>query len=128
MIVLDASAALELLLATSAGARIEERLFAGREAIHAPHLIDVEVAHALRRLALRGLDEAGCAAAYSDWWDVPVERTAHGILMDRAWALRANFTIYDGVYIALAELLDAPLVTHDAKLVSTAHRARVEVI
>lgn len=128
MIVLDASAALEMVLKTAVGARIEARVFEPDETLHAPHLIDVEVAHVLRRLAVGGADPVYCRLALDDWMAFPVERYSHEIGIIRAWELRANFTAYDAVYVALAEKLGAPLVTHDRKFLSRVHKAQIELI
>jgi predicted nucleic acid-binding protein len=129
VIVVDASAILELLLRTPAAAAIEWRLFGGRETLHAPHLLDVEVAHVLRRYALAGevSAERGCEAL-EDLEDLSVCRYPHNVLLPRVWELPANLTTYDAVYVALAEALDAPLVTRDRRLAGAAgHRARVEM-
>ena len=128
MIVLDASAALELLLKTPAGSNIERRVLSADGGLHAPHLIDVEVVHVLRRLSLRGASVRYCRQELDDWLELPLRRYPHDALLDRAWELRANFTAYDAAYIALAEELDAPIVTHDRKYLAGSHRAKVEVI
>ncbi len=128
MIVLDASAALEFVLRTPVGIRVEARIFQPGETLHAPHVIDVEIAHVLRRLAAGRTSAAFCEAALRDWMDLPVQRYPHDVLINRAWSLRATLTAYDAVYIALAELLDAPLVTHDQKMSAGMHKGRVEVV
>lgn len=128
MIVLDTSAAVEILLRTPSGLLIEHRIFRPGETLHAPHLIDAEVAQVLRRLSRQRIDPAVARIALANWSMFPVQRYSHEILLNRAWELRANFSIYDALYIALAEILGAPLVTHDAKLVSPVHTATVEVI
>lgn len=130
MIVVDASAMVELLLQTDLGARVEVRLFGGSEDLHAPHLIDLEVVQAMRRFTQSGdLDPSRAQQALEDLADIDVHRHAHGDLMERIWALRANFTAYDAAYIALAEALAAPLVTCDRPLASApGHRARVEAV
>jgi predicted nucleic acid-binding protein len=128
VIVLDASAAVELLLNTGLGSAVAARV--GREPVHAPHLLVVEVAQALRRLAAGGevAAERG-AAALTDLRDLGVEHHDHLVVVDRAWELRANVTAYDAMYVALAELLDAPLVTCDGRLATApGHGARVEVV
>ncbi len=128
MIVLDASAALELVLKTPAGSKIERRILSAEGSLHAPHLIDVEVVHVLRRLSLRGASVGYCRQALDDWLELPLRRYPHDALLDRAWELRANFTAYDAAYIALAEELGVPLVTHDRKYLAGGHSAEVEVI
>lgn len=129
MIVVDASAVLEVLLNTRVGARLADRLLAPGETLHAPHLIDVEVAQVLRRYSrTRELDDARGQEALEDLADLPLTRYPHGLLLPRIWELRDNVTAYDAAYVALAEALDAPLVTLDAALKSSrAHRARIEL-
>ena len=130
MIVVDASALLEVLLNTPASARITERLFAEGETLHAPHLLDLEVAQVLRRYArARELDAARGRQALEDLADLPLVRYPHDLFLSRIWELRNNVTAYDAAYLALAEALDAPLLTRDTALGrSSAHRARIEVV
>ena len=130
MIVVDASAALEALLRTPAAAAVEERLFDPRETLHAPHLIDVEVAQVLRRYATTGeIDPDRCRAALVDLADFPLSRYPHDFLLGRVWELRDNLTAYDAVYVALAEALGAPLLTRDQRLAAApGHHARVELV
>jgi len=130
VIVLDASAALEWLLETPTGARVEARIFSRAESMHAPHLIEVEVAQVLRRYAAAGAVTASRAReALEDLIDLPLIRYPHDLLLPRVWELRGNLTAYDAAYVALAEALGAALVTCDRKLASAPfHRARVEVI
>ena len=112
MIVIDASAVLEVLLRTPVASAIERRLFGPGEALHAPHLIDIEVAHVLRRYALAGdMSAARGREALEDLADFSVRRYPHDVLLPRVWELRANLTAYDAAYVALAEALGAPLVT-----------------
>jgi predicted nucleic acid-binding protein len=129
LIIVDASAMLEVLLRTRTGGRIEDRLLGQGESLHAPHLLDVEVAQVLRRYAAAGdLSPDRGLEALADLADFPVNRYAHDMLLPRIWELRHNVTAYDAAYLALAEILDAPLVTCDAKLGSAPrHTARVEV-
>jgi predicted nucleic acid-binding protein len=130
VIVVDASALLELLLQTSLGSRIEARLFRDDEELHAPHLVDVEVVQALRRLVRTGdVVSRRANEAIADLSDLDLHRHAHVELLDRLWALRENITAYDATYVALAEALDATLVTCDAPLGNApGHRARIEVL
>lgn len=130
MIVLDASAAIELLLRTSTGSRVEARVFAPGVSLHAPHLINVEVAQVLRRYVAAGaIAPSRGNDALQDLRDISLIRYPHDVLLERIWQLRGNLTAYDAAYVALAEALDAPLLTCDRKLKSPAsHRARVEVI
>ena len=129
MIVVDASAAVVLLLGTALGSAVAERIFDPAESLHAPELLDLEIARVLRRYErARIIDAARAEAALRDLADLPIERYSHRLLLPRAWELRVNLTIYDAVYIALAELLDAPLLTGDGALALAPHRARVEKI
>ena len=113
-----------------AGLRVEERLFQPEETLHAPHLLDVEVAQVLRRYALAGdVETERCGAALEDLAALPLSRYPHDFLMSRVWDLRANMSAYDAVYVALAEALDAPLLTRDRRLAKApGHRAHVELI
>jgi predicted nucleic acid-binding protein len=130
LIVVDASAVLEVLLNTAAGARVSERFFAAGEALHAPHLIDLEIAQVLRRYWRSGdIDETRGTEALADLEDLPLTRYPHDLLLPRVWELRGNATAYDAAYLALAEMLDIRLVTRDAALRAASwHRAEVEVI
>ena len=129
MIVVDASALLEVLLRTSAAKPVEDRLFAARQTLHAPHLLDVEVAQVVRRYAAHGdIDDAPGRAALADLADFPLRRYPHDFLLPRIWDLRHNLTAYDAAYVALAEALDMPLVTRDRRLAaSSGHHARIEL-
>ena len=130
MIVVDASALLEFLLQTPLGTRVEARLLRDDDEFHSPHLIDVEMTQGLRRLVRAGEVSAGRAAeAIEDLVDLDLHRHAHLELLTRAWKLRDNMTAYDAIYVALAEALDATVVTCDAPLAKApGHRARIEVI
>jgi predicted nucleic acid-binding protein len=129
MMVVDASALLEVLLNTPAGVRLANRLFAPDETLHAPHLIDLEIAQVLRQYTLIGqLDAARGLQALEDLADFPLLRYPHDLFLPRIWQLRDNLTAYDAAYIALAEALPAPLLTRDRALVSASrHHARVEL-
>ena len=118
MIVADASVVAELLLRRGgpAGESLAAR-FAGREAVCAPHLVDVEIGQVIRRFVSRGeMPVARATAAFEDFADLPIRRFPHTELLPRAFALRSNVTVYDGIYLALAEALDAPLLSCDAAL------------
>ena len=120
MLVVDASALTELVLGRVAGEVVGEHLAAHGFALHAPHLVDLEVLSALRRLvASGGMTAARAGEAISDLLDLPIERYPHDILVPRVWALRENFSAYDAGYIALAEAVadePVPLLTADARL------------
>jgi len=130
VIVVDASALLEFLLQTPLGSRVEARLFRDRDELHSPHLADVEVTQGLRRLVRTGEVSPGRAAeAIADLADLDLHRHPHLDLLTRAWTLRDKVTAYDAMYIALAEALDASIVTCDAPLAKApGHRARIDVI
>jgi predicted nucleic acid-binding protein len=130
VIVLDASIVLEVLLRMPAGVAVEERLFGAGETLHAPHLLDVEVAQVLRRYALAGeADVERCRTALDDLAGFALTRYPHDFLMQRVWSLRDNLSAHDAVYVALAEALDAPLLTRDQRIANApGHGARVEVV
>jgi predicted nucleic acid-binding protein len=130
VIVVDASALLEVLLRTPRSQMIESRLFGASEPLHAPHLIDLEVAQVIRRFTLaREIGTGRAQAAVADLLNLPINRHAHDLLLPRVWALRDNFSAYDGAYVALAETLGATLVTHDRRLATVARRhVSVEVV
>ncbi len=129
MIVLDASAAVDWLLQTSAGRRIDKRIYSRNETLHAPYLLDLEVMQVLRRLALQGLVSVRRAdEAVRDLLDLRITRYPHLVLLPRIWRLRHDFSAYDAAYIVLAEKLGAALFTRDARLASASgHAARVEL-
>ncbi|HEX9786299.1 MAG TPA: type II toxin-antitoxin system VapC family toxin [Opitutaceae bacterium] len=116
MIVLDASAAVELLLNTGAGKRIAARVETG-DNIHSPHLVDIEITQTLRRLAARSeIPHERAVIALAHWSDLEVQRYPHLPFLDRIWALKDNFSAHDAAYVALAEILQVPLITADQRL------------
>ncbi len=127
MLVVDTSAALAALLPTPSSARLVARLAADGD-LHAPHLIDVELLHALRRLTRREEISAERAEAVrEDFHDLAVVRYPHVDLLDRMWQLRDTITAYDAAFVALSEALDVPLVTVDARLAgASGHAATIE--
>lgn len=130
MIVVDASALIEVILRTPAAGAVESRLFEARETLHAPHLLDVEAAQVVRRYAANGeIDAERGRLALIDLAEFPLQRYPHTLLLPRIWELRNNLTAYDAAYVALAEALDAPLLTRDQRLANAAGtRARIELI
>ena len=130
MIVLDASAVLEVLLRSQAGLEIEKRIFSPREILFAPHLLDLEVIQVLRRYCASGeIGSERGKEAIEDLKDLPINRYPHDILLDRIWELRHNMTAYDAAYVSLSETLPAPLLTRDAHLASApGHEAVIELI
>lgn len=129
MIVLDASAAVDWVLQTPAGLRTEKRIFARGESLHAPHLLDLEVAQVLRRLVREGTVSVRRAdEAIQDLSDLRITRYPHFVFIPRIWQLRHNFSAYDAAYVALAEELGATLITRDRRLVSASgHHAVIEL-
>lgn len=130
MIVTDASAILEVLLGRTATLDIQQRLFENGESLHAPHLLDLEIAQVLRRYVLGGdLSSRRGRQALTDLADFPIHRYPHDLFLLRIWELRHNVTAYDAAYLALAESLAAPLLTCDTRLATTSgHRATVELV
>jgi predicted nucleic acid-binding protein len=129
MIVMDASATVDWLLQTLAGQRIEHRIYSSKETLHAPHLLDVEVAHVLRRLVREGTVSANRAdEAVQDLLDLRLTRYPHLLLLPRIWQLRQNLSAYDAAYVGLAEKLGASLITRDAHLAAApGHAAKIEL-
>ena len=130
MIVLDASATVAILLNAGPGARrIRERISQQDETLHVPHLFEVEVLHALRRHNLTSaLPAARARLALNRLREMRLIRYPHTLLLDRIWELRANLSAYDAAYVALAEALDAPLITLDERLAqASSNRANVEL-
>ena len=130
MIVIDASAEVAVLL--NVGPEVEairDRIARPGETLHVPHLFEIEVLHALRRPTLLGtVSPERTRLALSRLRDTQLVRYPHTPLMERIWELKDNLTTYDAAYIALAEALDAPLITLDARLArAPGIRAAVEV-
>jgi predicted nucleic acid-binding protein len=125
VIVLDASVVVELITNGRLADPLRQDLARRSESFIVPHLIDVEVASALRKLvAGQRIDAHRCEECLIALTMLPAQRCAHTALLSRMWELRHNFTAYDAVYIALAEATDSVLYTSDEKL-SKGHRARV---
>jgi predicted nucleic acid-binding protein len=130
VIVVDASAVLEVLLRTPAAASIEDRILDPTESLHAPHLIDLEVAQVLRQYAQRKeISAARAERSLELFAQFPITRHSHEPLLERIWRLRENLTAYDAAYVALAEGLGAALVTRDEQIArARGHKAWVELL
>jgi predicted nucleic acid-binding protein len=130
LIVLDASAAVELVLQTPRAGRVALRALDPAERIHAPYLIDIEVTQVLRRLVhTRELTPARGALALTDFAELVIERHPHHLLLGRMWSLRTSLSAYDAAYVALAEALAAPMLTCDEKLARAhGHSAKIELV
>jgi predicted nucleic acid-binding protein len=130
MTVVDASVLVEYLTGGEHGALARARLRRSPGWLWAPHLVDAEVGHALRAGLRRSRFTRKMAeAALEDLIQLRMQRVSHHLLAERAWALRENLSFYDGLYVALAEALEAPLLTFDARLAKAPGlRAEVELL
>jgi predicted nucleic acid-binding protein len=130
MPVVDASALAAYLAGGQHAELVRGRLLDSPDGLWAPHLIDAEVGHVLRRATFADeLPARTARAALEDLAELPMRRVGHVGLLERAWALRNNVSFYDGLYVALAEILDLPLVTLDGRLAGAAGvRAEIEVL
>jgi predicted nucleic acid-binding protein len=128
VLVVDTSAVVGVLVGRPKDPGLVDRLGADGD-LHAPHLLDVELLHALRRLVLAGeLREERAADARADFADLAVVRYGHAALADRIWELRHRLTTHDAAFVALSEALGVPLVTCDARLArAPGHQATVEL-
>lgn len=127
MIVLDASAVIEMLRGGPLADSLWQELLAADEPLIVPHLLDIEAISALRRLALQARADAHQVQQFIEALAMfPAKRYEHTPLLERIWELRHNFTAYDAVYISLAETMDAVLYTCDQKL-AQGHRAKVRL-
>jgi len=129
VIVLDASAAIDWLLQTPAGRRIEQRIYAQNESLHCPHVMDLEIAQVLRRLVRESAISAHRGQqAIQDLLDLKIRRYPDFVFLPRIWHYRHNFSAYDSAYLALAEELGATLFTRDSRFAAAVGRAaRVEL-
>jgi predicted nucleic acid-binding protein len=119
VIVLDASAAIDWLLHTAVGQKIETRIYSRGESLHAPHLLDLEVAQVLRRMVReRAVSPQRADQALQDLADMRVTRYPHFVFLPHIWRIRHNFSAYDAAYVTLTEELGATLITRDARLTS----------
>jgi len=129
MAVVDASVVVEFLGGDERTLALDERLKAEEHALWAPHLIDAEVGHALRRKVRLGQMEAEDAEeAIWELNDLPLRLVEHENLVKVAWDLRDNFTFYDGLYVALALILGETLLTFDARMARSGLDLPIEVL
>lgn len=129
MPVVDASVLVELLASSGHADLVEERLNTEEHTLWAPHLVDAEVGHALRRYVRLGKMDARVAGeALWEIDELPVRLVEHELLVHIAWGLRDQVSFYDGLYVALAMMLDEPLLTFDARLARAGLEAQIEVL
>jgi predicted nucleic acid-binding protein len=130
VIVIDASALLEVLLRRPGAQSAGRLIFEPGQTLHAPHLLDVEIAQVVRRFAIKHeIDDERGRIALADLSNLPLRRYRHDFLLPRIWQLRNNLSAYDAAYLALAETLNAPLLTHDGRLAAIARRyLQVELV
>jgi predicted nucleic acid-binding protein len=130
LIVIDASALLEILLRTDRADPLMERAFEDSEQMHAPQMLDIEITQVLRRLVRqKEITVTRAEQVLEDLANLLIERHDHQALVPRIWQLRDFLSAYDGAYVALAEALAAPLLTCDAKLAGAhGHRATIELV
>jgi predicted nucleic acid-binding protein len=129
MPVVDASVVVEFLGGSDRAPALDERLKAEEHTLWAPHLIDAEVGHALRRKVRLG--QLGVGAAEEALWevnDLPLRLVEHENLVQVAWDLRDNFSFYDGLYVALALMLGETLITFDARMARSGLDLPIEVL
>jgi predicted nucleic acid-binding protein len=130
MPVIDASVLVEYFGAGEHAEVAWERMLQYRRALWAPHLVDAEVGHALRRAVRLGDLETEAARSGLEFMsDLPLRRVPHGKLLGLAWELRDNLSFYDALYVSLAEVLEEPLITFDSRLAKASGiRAEIEVL
>jgi predicted nucleic acid-binding protein len=128
VVVVDTSAVVGVLVGRPRDRSLVDRLGVDGD-LHAPHLLDVELLHTLRRLVIVGrLSEERAADARTDFADLTIVRYEHAVMADRIWELRHNLTAYDATFVALSELLGVPLITCDARLANApGNDAQVEL-
>lgn len=128
MPVVDACVLVEYLGDADRAEPARRRLIADRAGLWAPHLVDAEVGHVLRRAVRLGEIDADAAEdALDDLIAMPLRRVRHRELVPRAWELRDNVSFYDALYVSLAELLEQPLVTFDGRLARAVDGIGVEI-
>jgi predicted nucleic acid-binding protein len=129
MPVVDASVLVELLAEREHAELVRERLQAEEHTLWAPHLVDAEIGHVLRRHVQRGwMDPEAGGEALWEIDELPLRRVEHELLVHVAWGLRDNLSFYDGLYVALALMLDEPLLTFDSRLARTGVDLPIEVL
>jgi predicted nucleic acid-binding protein len=128
MPVLDASVVAEMLTAGEYEEIAEARVFGAEKALWAPELLDAEVGSVLRRAVRSGKDADQAAQALGELGKLPIHRVSHERLSQFAWLLRDNVSFYDGLYVALAQLLEQPLWTFDRRLARTGVDVEIEVL
>ncbi len=130
MKVLDASVLVEYLTEGEYAESSRRGIESSPGWLWAPHLVDAEVGHALRGVVRAGeLSPRAARGALDDLLEMRLQRVSHHLLADRAWDLRQNVSFYDGLYVALAEQLEAPLLTLDARLAKAPGvRAEIELV
>lgn len=129
MIVIDASAVVEMCLGTSLGKNISRNILDCDEDLVAPELLPLEVMHALRRRRnLKLLKDIEATEAFKLFCLMPIQHLSHAELVQRVWQLRDNMTAYDATYVALAEKLSAPIWACDSKYQNTPqHKATIRL-
>jgi predicted nucleic acid-binding protein len=129
MAVVDASVIVELLILGERKEAAAERLLGEQRALWAPELLDAEVGSSLRRgVRRKSIDADQAAEALGELRKLPIHRVSHERLAQFAWLLRDKVSFYDGLYVALAQLLDKPLLTFDARLARAGIDAEIEVL
>lgn len=130
MIVIDASLAFEISIATKDAMALGDKLMGSPQLLAAPEVIELEFMQTLRRFHRQGeIDLNRAKKAMRNFADLGIELFSHRPLRPRIWDLRENLTAHDAAYVALAEILDAPLWTRDAKFRgATGARATIEIL
>ena len=129
MIVIDASLAAAVMINPADGEALSHRIEAGAGALAAPEVLDLELVQVMRRYVRLGGSPQRVAQGFQTLEDLRILRFSHAPLRERVWALRDNLTAYDAAYFALAEALDVPLWTRDAKFADVpGSNAAVELI
>jgi predicted nucleic acid-binding protein len=130
VVVVDSSALVDFLTNIEAHPRIGRILMVDPGALNAPEIVDLEMLSVFRQMVFDGrLDAERASGFLVDFQALPIERHSHEYFVRRIWELRDNISPYDAAYVALAEFLNAPLLTRDARLARTSgHAARIEYI